>query len=50
MKKNICYKTEPIHYVDDIPVFNDHDAYIDNYDPISGDHLSYFKKQVLIRL
>lgn len=44
MKKYICYKTEPINYVDDIPVFSDHDAYIDNYDLISGDHLSYFEK------
>lgn len=44
MDNKKLYKTRPINFIDGIPVFSGNDFYIDNYDRISQDHLSYFKK------
>jgi SAM-dependent methyltransferase len=39
-----CYKNQPLRVQNGIPVFNEHDYYIENYDLISGDHLEHFLK------
>lgn len=44
MDSKNCYKKEPLILRDGIPVFSKHDLYIENYDRISADHLSYFEK------
>ena len=41
----LAYKLNPIKIVDGIPIFSQQDSYIDNYDRISKDHLSYLNTQ-----
>lgn len=41
---NSAYKKTPINLSDDIPVFSQQDFYVENYDRISGDHLSHFER------